>query len=143
MLITLSATFYFGISFFSLIISLTTHDPIITFDKGSFYLPGVILGLGALTYTMWVEILDKKPPSKHVERIFNRLVVISLVIIFLLPPLVDRGIERFLVDKGYDVCEGASYQWLFVRTFVYTNSQANCISLTYQKKGKSGFGGSR
>jgi len=59
-LMTFGAMYWFIVSTMDLVEQVVTHSPSVVFDKGSFYLLGVSIGLCALLFAMIYEGLMKK-----------------------------------------------------------------------------------
>ncbi len=96
-----------------------SHD-IIEFNKGAFYLYGV--GLILLIFVVGIVYTNylKKNISNHTNKIIGKVVLVCLVITFLLPQIIHYATANYLENRGYQVCETRSKQWLHVRTIVYS-----------------------
>ena len=95
----------------------------ITFEKGMFYFFGCGTGLIALSLGMLFGFIAKKHPSKSyakLDKFFGVSVIISLILIFAIPQLVDSYSSKKLIQIGYRVCDEKSSQWLIFQTIVYS-----------------------
>lgn len=99
---------------------------IVVFDKGSFYMFGVGLGMLVLAFVTVQEGWLNRPLSKKQSVFLTRLAIIGAALIFTVPHIVHYAANSFLEKKGYVVCEEASHQWLFVRDIVYIQETVEC-----------------
>ena len=118
----------FGYSAFFLARDLLAGSTIISFNKGSFYMLGVGIASAFLTYALLLEVA-KGFISKRFNKRTTRIGLTALALIFLIPQLVHYAIGGYADNLGYEVCSGASYQWLHARTIVYTNSPETCLGI--------------
>lgn len=103
-----------------------SDSQIVLIDKGSYYMLGVGIGMLDLSFVVIWEQWLAKPLTKTVTKIFSRLAVASVVLLFALPHAIHYLADVNLKSKGYLVCEEASHQWLFVRNIVYIQQPMEC-----------------
>lgn len=103
-------------------------SPIITFDKGSYYMLGVGVGLLALTYMIIKEFWLRRPLTNKQSSFFSRIAISGIVLAFVFPHVAHFAVDKYLEEHGYTVCEEASHQWLFVRDIVYVQPSIECSS---------------
>jgi hypothetical protein len=101
----------------------------ISFNKGIFYLPGVGIGLGALSFAAIYQYWLNRPLTEQISRLITKLAVSGLLITFLLPNITHYFINNYLTTHGYEVCQHASHQWLHSRIIVFTSSTEACSAL--------------
>ena len=102
------------------------QSDIIVFDKGSFYMLGVGIGMLILAIVTVQEGWLGRVLSKKQSTYLTRLAVISLAVLFVVPHFVHYLTDSYLSIRGYSVCEEASHQWLFVRDIVYVQESMEC-----------------
>lgn len=95
-------------------------------EKGAFYLFGVGIGLVILALVTVKEGWIGKALSKRQAAYFTRAAYIAIISIFTVPHLVHYAANTFLLGNGYEVCEEAGHQWLFVRDIVYIKPSVVC-----------------
>jgi len=132
--IALTAFGFFFVRAIGLFDDLKVLPPSISFDKGAFYLFGVGLVLSVLTFAGIYESVMRKTLAPKLSGQFTKLVIGGVVVTLLLPHLVHYGVQSFLTSRGYEVCGGASHQWLHSRTIVYVRNQDVCDRLVLEKR---------
>ena len=100
--------------------------PIVVFDKGSYYLFGAGVALLSLGFVVAIEFWGGKPITSKQNRIFSRLAISGVVLLFVVPHAAHFFANKYLVTHGYSVCEDASHQWLFVRDIAYIQLSIEC-----------------
>jgi len=103
-----------------------TLSEIVVFDKGSFYMLGVGVGMLILSVVTVQEGWLDKPLSKIQSAYLTKGAFIGIALIFTVPHLVHYFANGYLLKQGYTVCEEASHQWLFVRDIVYIADSIEC-----------------
>jgi len=103
------------------------------FNKGVFYLLGVVLGLSVLIFAIVRESVLRKTLTKKIASVCTRVGIASVVVMIVLPQAVGYGVEGYLVDLHYQICNEASHQWLHSRTIVFTRDQDICRRITRQQ----------
>lgn len=132
------ALFYLFITSSSnLYTDLNSLKPIISFDKGSFYLPGVEIGLGVLLFIIIYEIALGKKLTRKMAKVCTRISVMAVIIIFTLPTVMQYMVENTIDKHHYQECGSASHQWLFAKTLVYANDSVLCQKNSKSKKSES------
>lgn len=101
-------------------------EPFILFDKGSYYMLGVGIGLLSLGFVTAIEFWGKKPITTKQSTIFSRLTISAIILAFLVPHTAHFTTDYYLEKQGYSVCEEASSQWLFIRDIAYIQSSVEC-----------------
>ncbi|MAZ86038.1 MAG: hypothetical protein CL693_00120 [Cellvibrionaceae bacterium] len=101
-------------------------SPVITFDKGSYYMLGVGVGLLALSYMIIREYWLRRPLSNKRSTFFSRVAISGVILAFLFPHVAHFAADRYLEEHGYSICEEGSHQWLFFRDIVYVQSSIEC-----------------
>lgn len=99
---------------------------IVTFDKGSYYMLGVGVGLLALAYMIIREFWLRRPLTNEQSSFFSRVAISGVILAFVFPHIAHYAVDKYLEDHGYTVCEEASHQWLFVRDIVYIQPTVQC-----------------
>ncbi len=103
-----------------------TQSEIVVFDKGSFYMLGVGIGVSVAAFTTVQEGWLGRLLSKKQSTLLTRLAVVSVASLFVAPNLIHYVANGYFSDRGYTVCEEASHQWLFVRDIVYIEQSVEC-----------------
>ena len=103
-------------------------SPLVLFDKGSYYMLGVGVGLLSLGFVTAIEFWGGKPITSKQNTIFSRLAISGVILLFVVPHLVHFAADKYLNKHGYTVCEEASHRWLFVRDIVYIAETIECSS---------------
>jgi len=96
------------------------------FDKGSFYMLGVGVGILILAIVTVQEGWLGKPLSKKQSAFLTKAAFVGIALMFTAPHLVHYFANDYFLKKGYSVCDEASRQWLFVRNIVYIQSSIEC-----------------
>lgn len=138
----------FGIAWFSAMLlfalwyfvksSLSTADQIyseasfFSFDRGSFFLPGIFLGLLLLLILMIREGFFRIPLSLRATKLSTMTSVFSISLIVSLPVIATIYFSSYASKKGYIHCEGASYPygWPIFKEIYYTKTDESCLELT-------------
>ena len=113
---------------------LLTDAEVVSFNKGVFYMLGVGIGLAVLSFVLVYEYWLGKPLTNTMTTVCTRIGIGSVAVIFLLPQIVHSQVENYVKDKGYEICPGASHQWLHSRTIVYVSNMGLCFELTQKNK---------
>ncbi|GAB2189803.1 hypothetical protein MAH1_14110 [Sessilibacter sp. MAH1] len=121
---SLAALYWFFFRTFEIFIN--PLSPVEVFDKGSFYMLGVGIGLLILAIVTVQEGWLNKKLSKKQSSFLTKVAILSVVLIFLTPQLMHYCANKYLARKGYTVCDEASHQWLFVRDIVYLEPSVDC-----------------
>jgi len=121
---SIAALLWFFYRIFNLFIA--TLSEIVVFDKGSFYMLGVGVGMLNLAIVTVQEGWLDKPLSKKQSAYLTRGAFIGIALIITVPHLVHYFANSYLLRQGYTVCEEASQQWLFVRDIVYIAESIEC-----------------
>lgn len=119
-----SAIFWFTYRAIFLYKSLSA--PIIVFDKGSYYMLGVGIGLLVLAFVTIKEFWVGKPITNKQNRILTKLAIVGVALLLIAPHATHFTVDQYLRKNDYTVCEAASHQWLFVRDIVYVQSFVEC-----------------
>lgn len=101
-------------------------EPVVLFDKGSYYMLGVGVGLLSLAFVVLKEFWGGEPITSKQNIICSRLAVSGLVLLFVVPHVAHFVADKHLKKHGYSVCEEASHQWLFIRDIVYVQLPVEC-----------------
>jgi len=125
---TIGSLISFGYSAFFLAQDLMKESESISFNKGAFYILGVGLASGLLTYALVLEVA-KGSVSERFNKRATRIGLAALALIFVLPQLAHYAISGYANNIGYGVCSGASYQWLHARRIVYADSPETCSDI--------------
>lgn len=120
----LATLFWFGSSAVDLLNNL--GEKIVKVDKGSFYLFGVGFGLAILSFVLVFELWYGKPLNKKLTRVCAQMSVASIVALLVLPQVLHFAVDKYLISRGFSVCEKASQQWLFVSEIVYVDAADGC-----------------
>jgi hypothetical protein len=98
----------------------------INFNKGSFYLFGVAVGLIDLMWIMVYQGVLKRALTKKVTKLFSRIAIISLITTFTLPIIGHLVIDELVESKGYKACAPAGNTWFYLSEIVYFDSTVIC-----------------
>ncbi|MFL0796328.1 MAG: hypothetical protein K6L73_02415 [Cellvibrionaceae bacterium] len=98
------------------------------FDKGSFYMLGVGVGMLILAIVTVQEGWLGKPLSKRQLAFLTKSAFVGIALIFTVPHLTHYSANKYFLEQGYKVCDDASHQWLFVRDIVYIKRSIECGS---------------
>ena len=101
----------------------------ITFERGALYLFGVGLALAVLTYGITYQGVLRRPLTKTATKLFNVLLMGSLLLTFAVPPVGEYVVSETLEARGYRVCDLKSRQWPIFRDVVYVASLEVCDNL--------------
>lgn len=106
---------------------------VITLEKGALYLFGAGFALAVLTYGMVYEGILRRPLTKSVAKLFNGLLIGSLLLTFGVPPVVRYVVSETLEARGYQVCDLKSRQWPIFRDVVYGANAGFCEDVSREK----------
>ena len=126
----LGAALWFGWSFISLVSQILHEAPVIYFNKGALYMLGVAIGLLALVYAIFIEVILQQQLTENSSRMITRTAYIGIGVLVLFPQIIHFTVERNLIKKNYEICETASYQWLMYREIVFTRDTQTCKDIT-------------
>lgn len=101
-------------------------EPIVLFDKGSYYMLGVGVGLLSLAFVVIKEFWGGEPITSKQSFVLSRLAVSGVILLFVVPHASHFAADKYLTKHDYTVCEAASHQWLFVRDIVYVQPFVEC-----------------
>lgn len=134
-LLILTASFFiwFAISAYGLISDIESNSTVIAFDKGVMYVLGGVLGLSGLLFAAVYQGILEKNLSKKGEQVLTRLIIVSIIIMFLFPHLVQHYVSKVVESKSYQACEEMTYQWLFYEKYYYTDTSETCRELVVLK----------
>ncbi len=96
------------------------------FDKGSFYMLGVGVGMLILAVVTVQEGWLGKPLSQRQSAYLTKAAFVGIALIFTVPHLAHYSANKYLLGQGYTVCDEAAHQWLFVRDIVYIQPSVAC-----------------
>ena len=125
-LIVLFCIYNFGLSVLETSNGILSSSDKINFNKGSFYLFGVAVGLIDLMWIMVYQGVLKRSLSEKVTKLFSRIAIISLITTFTLPIIGHLVIDELAESKGYKVCATAGNTWFYLSEIVYFNSTVIC-----------------
>jgi hypothetical protein len=126
-----AAFFWFG---YRVVILLNTaQSEVVVFDKGSFYMLGVGIGMSVLAFTAVQEGWVGKVLSKAQAAILTKIAIVGIALIFIVPNLFHYIADNYFSNEGYSLCEEASSQWLFVRDIVYIQDTIECSAKLKEK----------
>lgn len=121
---SLAALLWFFVRMFNIFIGALPE--IVIFDKGSFYMLGVGVGMLILAIVTVQEGWLDKPLSKKQSAYLTKGALIGIALIFTAPHLVHYFADDYLLNQGYTVCDKASHQWLFIRDIAYISDSIEC-----------------
>lgn len=133
-ILTFAALAWFFISFVGLFSQLIEGVPVISFDKGSMYMFGGGLTLLVLSAGGVVQGLFQIKLTQKKEKLFVRLIVVSLMFMFVFPHLAHYVVDKQTNRKSYTICDGATYRWFFHAKLFYTKNNQDCNNLVKEKK---------
>jgi hypothetical protein len=132
--LTLGAFLWFAWNSVFLFDQIGAKTSAVIFDKGGFYMLGIGISLGALTYGILHEVILKLPLTDVITRRITRSALAGVGLMFILPHIAHYPVEQHLESEGYELCDKASYQWLLYRKIVYVSSPEVCAGLSKKKK---------
>lgn len=106
---------------------------VFVFNKGAFYVPGILLGLSVLLYAIIRESVLRKHLTEKIAAYCTRTGIGAIVIMFVIPNIVEYGINEHFKKINYQICETASHQWLHSKIIAYTRDQIICDDLEEKK----------
>ncbi len=127
LVMALLAFCFFVSELITLINYLTSLNEVIVFAKGPYYALGAGVGLGIFALFSVCEMWFGKIIQGKVANCLFKVVMIAVLCMFIFPHIVHFSLEQYLTDKGYEVCEEASHQWLHSRTIVYSIDRDTCL----------------
>lgn len=133
-MLTLGAFVWFAVSIKGLISQFHIESLVVGFDKGSMYMLGCGLGLLLLTIGGLMQGFLEFDFTAKMRLLFARGIVVSLVLMVLFPQLTHYVAGRHAQNKGYSICEDASYRWLLYAKIYYAKSTAACNEFVKQKE---------
>jgi len=113
-----------GLFLIELLNDLSIQSDLIKFNKGSFYMFGV--GMGLLTIVVWSflsRMYNKNLPEK-LSKVFYVVFIGSLLLTFALPQIAHLAVDNYLKGQNYQICEDKSHRWLLAVTIVYEKNSA-------------------
>lgn len=125
-LILIFCIYNFGLSVIETSGGILNNLEKIHFNKGSFYLFGVTLGLMDLMWIMVYQGVFKRSLSEKVIKLFSRVAIISLITTFTLPIISHLVINEIAESKGYKICAPAGNTWFYLSEIVYFNTTIIC-----------------
>jgi len=102
---------------------------IFMFNKGVFYIPGIVLGLLVLIFVIVYESVLRKHLTEKIASICTRTGIGAVALMFVVPNIADYSFEKFLTKQNYQICVGASHQWLHSKIVAYTNDEITCDAI--------------
>jgi len=106
---------------------------IFTFNKGVFYIPGIVLGLLVLIFVIVYESVLRKPLTEKIASICTRTGIGAVVMMLAVPYIADYAFEKYFTKQNYHICDGASHQWLHSKIIVYTKDEITCDGIVEKK----------
>lgn len=101
---------------------------VFVFNKGMFYIPGVVLGLSVLLYAIIRESVLRKHLTEKIASYCTYTGLGAVVIMLAVPNFVEYGIAGYFEKLEYQVCEAASHQWLHSKVIAYARDEQACSS---------------
>ncbi len=129
---SLGSLAWFLIELYSLFSQISNHQAYISFNKGSMYLLGVGLGSLILTWLMLYGSVFKKTLTERLNRFYTRLVLSSILLLFIFPQLVHYPLESYLQSEEYKECHELSHRWLHAQTIIYSKSSFSCSPTEFE-----------
>lgn len=127
--ITVACILWFLWSSYHIVEVILKEEKVVYFDKGSLYMLGAGIGLGALTFAILYEGVLSRELTNSITRGVTRVALGGVVVMFLLPHVFHYSVSVHLSKQGYTVCSGASSQWLLYKKVVYTKTEPDCEAL--------------
>ncbi|MCA0893437.1 hypothetical protein [Microbulbifer agarilyticus] len=112
------------VAFYHMIVAIFQAEKTVLIDKGVYYLFGAGIAMSFLLLDGIYNSLISRPIPSKIKRVVGAAALLGLALIVILPTTVHRASAYILEQRGYEICEAASSQWLFVRDIVYTISGA-------------------
>lgn len=137
LLLTITALGYFVYTLADLVKNINDMPLSIAFDKGSFYMPGVVLGLAMLIFAAVYESVFRKEMTALIASRCTRTGIAAVLLMFVLPQLAQYTVDGYLTQRDYISCDEASHQWLHAKTLVYVSEQSVCEKITALKQYKN------
>jgi len=95
----------------------------ISFEKGTIYMFGGGLSLLAFSIGSFIAKLTKSRMSELNQKIVATMMIAGVILALMLPQIADYYVEATMSKAGYSECKSKTYQWLFVKTIVYSTKQ--------------------
>ncbi len=92
----------------------------VTFDKGAYYLFGGGLFFVVMSLGSYLSFFIRDAWAKTYAKTIGLSMIVSLILVFIIPNMVQGYIGQNLESTGYAICEAESSQWLHVKTIVYS-----------------------
>ena len=128
----LSAALWFSWSFISLISQLLNEAPAIYFNKGAMYMLGIAIGLLALVYAIFLEVILQQQLTNKSSKIITRIAYIGIGVLIIFPQAIHFPIENHLLKRHYEICETAYNRWLMYREIAFTKDANTCNAISTQ-----------
>lgn len=134
--ITLGAPVWFFLTLFDMVHNISINSPTVVFERGAYYGLGAGIAMGALAGMMMLETWLRKTPSDRTIKIFTRIAIGGLALMFLLPFSAEYTTENHLLKKGYQYCDVPSSSWPIYKDVIYTIDEKTCLKLLEEEKKK-------
>ena len=127
---TVISLVYFFMELIDLSQAVTALPQVYYFNKGAFYLPGVVIGLSVLIFAIIYESVLRKLLTKKLASLLTRTGFGAVALMFILPHIVEYAVNRHFENNNYYLCNEASHQWLRSKTIAYTRDKAVCEEIS-------------
>ncbi|MBY6190939.1 MULTISPECIES: hypothetical protein [Microbulbifer] len=108
------------VAFYHMMVAIFQADNNVLIDKGVYYLFGAGIAMSFLLLDGIYNSLIRQPVPGKIKQAVGATALLGLALIVILPTTVHYASAYLLEQRGYEICEAASSQWLFVRDIVYT-----------------------
>lgn len=114
-----------GALYYAVIVSIDVFEylsfpkEIFVFEKSSFYLFGVGIGLLVYPFAIIYKYVFRLTVSHLMETYLSRIMIGSVILAFMLPQAMHFYIDSYTEKNNYQICRDESHRWLHVVTIVY------------------------
>lgn len=102
------------------------HNKVVLINQGSYYMPGVFLGLLSLSSVLIWDQWFKRTINDLWRKVISYMLIASIILTFSLPHIIYYFANHYLVNNGYQICEAASRNWLYIHKIVYVHPPQAC-----------------
>ncbi|SBS25094.1 hypothetical protein MSP8887_00112 [Marinomonas spartinae] len=116
--------YWFVSNLFSLFINF--NKSVILVNQGAYYALGASIIFFSISFMVILDQWIMKPINNYWIKIGNRLIIVGFILTFSLPYIIYYYVEYSLINNGYNICESASRNWLYIHNTVYVHPPQAC-----------------
>lgn len=95
-------------------------------SQGSYYTLGASIALLSISLMGVLDQWIMKPINNYWTNLGNILIIIGFILMFSLSYVIYYSADYYLTNNGYQVCEAASRNWLYIHNTVYVHPPQAC-----------------